>query len=209
MQRFAIILFVCTIGCSDQPATPTTSQERQRDTVVQIDGHSVEGPQLSETAIGDIVLKPKAVIDGKLSLLIPEAFSEMDEESLKLKYPSERRPTLVYTNGSGAINVAVNHTKNRMAPSDVGALHKQMDGMFRNLYPSATWFKSGVIDINGREWFALNLRTPAIDTEIRNIMVGTSVEGRLLMVSFNVTKELEHQWLEPAEAIIQSLRVRD
>ena len=96
-----------------------------------------------------------------------------------------------------------------MPQSEIGAFHKQIDGMFRNLYPSATWFNSGVRDINGRNWLTLNLRTPATDTEIRNIIVGTSVEGRLLLVSFNVTKELEDQWLEPAETIIQSLRVQD
>lgn len=211
MPRFAIIFFVLAAGCSDQPATPTatTSQEQQGGAALQPDGHSADGSQLSETTIGDIVLKPQAVIDGKLSLLVPEEFSEMDEETLQLKYPSERRPTLVYTNESGAINLAVNHTKDRMPQSEIDAFHKQMDAMFRNLYPSATWFNSGVIDINGRNWLTLNLRTPAIDTEIRNIMVGTSLDGRLLLVSFNVTKELEDQWLEPAEAIIQSLGVRD
>jgi len=211
MQRFAIIFFVFAAGCSDQPATPTATspQGEQGNAVVKTDGHSADGPQLSETTIGNIVLQPKAVIDGKLSLLVPDEFSEMDDETLKLKYPSERRPTLVYTNKSGSINVAINHTKDRMPQSDIGAFHKQLDGMFRNLYPSATWFNSGVIDINGRDWLTLNLRTPAIDTEIRNIIVGTSVDGRLLLVSFNVTKELEDQWLEPAETIIQSLCVRD
>ncbi len=162
-----------------------------------------------ETTVGGILLQPKTVIDEKLTLLIPQDFSLMDEETLSLKYPSERRPTLVYTNESGSINVAINHTKDRMPQSEIGAFHKQMDGMFRNLYPSATWFKSGVIDINGREWLTLNLRTPAIDTEIRNIIVATSVEGHMLLVSFNVTKEQEDKWLEPAEAIVQSLRVED
>ena len=94
-----------------------------------------------------------------------------------------------------------------MPQSELAAFQKQMEGMFRNLYPSATWFNSGVIDINGRDWLTLNLRTPAIDTEIRNILVGTSLQGRLLIVSFNVTKELEEAWLPPADAIIQSLHV--
>jgi hypothetical protein len=96
-----------------------------------------------------------------------------------------------------------------MPYSKIGTFHKQMDGMFRNVHPSATWFNSGVIDINGRNWLTLNLRTPAIDNEIRNIIVATSVDGRMLLVSFNVTKELEGQWLEAGETIIKSLRVRD
>ena len=205
MQRSTLILIICIAGCSNQSTTPTPTATQSRDTVGHADGQIV----LVEATVGGILLQPKTVINEKLTLLIPQGFSIMDEEMLSLKYPSERRPTLVYTNESGSINLAINHTKDRMPQTDIGAFHKQMDGMFRNLYPSATWFESGVIDINGREWLTLNLRTPAIDTEIRNIMVGTSVEGRLLLVSFNVTKEQEDQWLEPAKAIVQSLRVDD
>lgn len=216
-----MILCVFAFGCRDQPAksiatpTATTPQVQNSDANAKTDGHASDGPQLSETpivpekTIGDIVLKPQTVLDGKLSLLVPEAFSVMDEEMLKLKYPSQRRPALVYTDQSGAINVAFNHTKDRIRQSEIAAFHKQVDGMFHNLYPTATWFNSSVTDINGRNWLMLDLRTPAIDTEIRNITVGTSLDGRLLLVSFNVTKELEDQWLEPAQTIIQSLRVRD
>ncbi|WP_145090002.1 hypothetical protein [Rosistilla carotiformis] len=211
MQRFTIILFVFVAGCREQPDTPTaaTPQVQRVGEVVGTEGHSANGSQLSETIVGGIVLKPNVAIDGKLSLLLPEDFSEMDEERLKLKYPNELRPTLVYTNKSAAINVAINYTTKRMRRSEIGAFHQQMEGTYRKFHPTATWFHSGVVDIDGRNWIKLDLRTPASDTEIRNIMVGTSVKGRLLLVSFNVTKQLEDQWLEAAEAIIQSLRVRD
>lgn len=39
-------------------------------------------------------------------------------------------------------------------------------------------------------------------------MMGTSVNGTLLLVSFNVTKELEETWLPVGEAVVQSLHVR-
>ena len=205
MERFTIILIICIAGCSSQSTTPTPSETQSRENASRADG----GTALLETTVGGILLQPKTIINEKLTLLVPQEFSIMDDETLSLKYPSERRPTLVYTNESGSINVAINHTKDRMPQSEIGTFHKQMDGMFRNLYPSATWFESGVIEINGREWLTLNLRTPAIDTEIRNIIVATSVEGRMLLVSFNVTKEQEDEWLEPAEAIVQSLRVAE
>ena len=84
-----------------------------------------------------------------------------------------------------------------------------MDRLFRKLHPSATWFNSDIIEINGRHWLTLDLRTPAIDTKVRNILAGTSVDGHLLLVSFNVTEELEEEWLAPGKAIIQSLHIRD
>jgi hypothetical protein len=193
MQRFAIILVVCVVGCSEQSTTSSSSSP----------------VTLSETTIGDVVLQPKNVINGKLSLLIPEGFSIMDDQMLRIKYPSERRPTLVYTNDSASVNVAIDHTDNRVRAGELSAFHKYTDGMFRNQYPSATWFKSGVFEINGRDWMILDVRTPAIDTQVRNIMVGTSLDSRLLMVSVNLTKELEGEWLAAAEGIVQSLHVTD
>jgi hypothetical protein len=206
MQRLSFFLvLICFAGCNGQSTTAVPAAP-QRSNTAELASERVD---TAEETVGGILLQPKAVVKNKLALLVPQGFTIMDEEMLSLKYPSERRPTEVYTNKDGSINLAINHTKDRMPQSDISAFHKQMDGMFRNLYPSATWFESGVIGINGREWLTLNLRTPAIDTEIRNIMVGTSVEGRLLLVSFNVTKEQESQWLEPAKAIVQSLRVKD
>ena len=211
MHRLAVLLLVCAVGCGDPASAPdaTTPRQQPDDTPVEENEQPTAELAQSKTRIGDVELTQKTVVDGKLSLLVPDGFSEMTEAALELKYPSSRRPTLVYTNDTGSINVAINHTKSRMPLNEIDAFHRNMDGMFRNLYPSATWFASGIIHLQGRKWLNLDLRTPAIDTEIRNLMAGTSVDGRLLLVSFNVTKELESGWLPVGEAILQSLRVLD
>ncbi len=82
-----------------------------------------------------------------------------------------------------------------------------METMFKRLHPSAVWFQSGLTTINGRAFFLLDLRTPALDTEIRNLMVGTSLQGRLLLITFNVTKQREARWLPTAQKILTSIKV--
>ena len=164
---------------------------------------------LTDTEVDGVQLEPKSVADGKLSLLVPSEFTEMDESMMQAKYPAERRPTLVYTDETGSVNVAVNHTRDRMPLDELESYHKEMDKMFRNLYPSAEWFDSGIKEINGRKWILLDVRTPAVDTDIRNTIVGTSLDGRLLLVTFNVIAELEDEWIDVAEAIVDSLSVSD
>ncbi|MFY9610990.1 MAG: hypothetical protein WAU45_20560 [Blastocatellia bacterium] len=126
---------------------------------------------------------------------------------LKLKYPGERRPTLVFTNESGSVNVAVNHTNNKITPTDVPQFQKQMERLFRNLYPSATWFRNELTQIYGRQCFLFDFRTPAVDTEVRNIMLGMSLDGRLLIITFNATKGLEESWIPVGDQIIQSVKI--
>ena len=133
----------------------------------------------------------------------------MGPAALRLKYPNGIRPNEVYSNESGSVNVAINHTQNAMSQRQIGSFHKELEAMFKKLYPKATWYNSGIIEINGRKWLTLNFTMSAADTDIRNIMVGSSVAGKLLLVSFNVTVQEEQEWLKPADAIIQSLRVND
>jgi hypothetical protein len=163
-------------------------------------------PHLSQPGLQ---LEEKHFLSNKLSVLMPKEFEIMGEEMLKLKYPSERRPTLVYTNKDGTVNVALNHTQNRVTLSQLPDLYKTMDAAFKNMYPSATWFRSELTEINGRNCFLLDLRTPAIDTKVRNLILGTSLEGRFLIVSVNATEQLEATWLPVANKIIQSVRIQE
>jgi hypothetical protein len=98
-----------------------------------------------------------------------------------------------------------------LLPQILDALRRVSPGKlrFRNLYPSATWYRSEVITQDGRRYFVLELLTPAIDTHIRNIMLGTSFRGRLLLVSFNVTRELEKNWLEVGRRMLSSVKVKE
>ena len=84
-----------------------------------------------------------------------------------------------------------------------------MESTLKNLYPSATWYRSEVITQNGRGYFVLDLLTPATDTQIHNIMLGTSFRGRLLLFSFNVTGELEKSWLEVGRKMLASVKVKE
>ena len=154
-------------------------------------------------------LEERSILGGKVDLLLPVDFALMDEEMLQFKYPYERRPTIVYTNPDASVNVAVNHTQNPVELADIPELHKAMEALFQNLYPSAEWFSSGLIQIDGKPFFMLDLRTPAVDTEIRNLMIGTSFEGRILLFTFNTTRELETTWVPIGNKILKSIRISE
>ena len=72
-------------------------------------------------------LEERHFLSNKLVLLMPREFELMGEEMLKLKYPTERRPTLVYTNKEGTVNVALNHTQDRVTLSQLPDLYKTVE----------------------------------------------------------------------------------
>jgi hypothetical protein len=153
-------------------------------------------------------LEPKLVLDGRVSMLIPRGFAVMSDELRNSKYPSASRPALVYTNDRASINVALGHTPHTVKVAELGMALESVASSFKNIYPTAQWFRSEMRTINGRQFFLVELRTPAVDTEVRNIIVGTSLDDRLLMITFNVTKALEQEWLAAGNQIIESIKVK-
>ncbi len=155
-----------------------------------------------------IELELKSLLNDKVELKIPMDFQIMTEEMMKLKYPSERRPTLIYTNESGGINVALNLTQNQATQDMISPYHDNFVNSFKKLYPSADWKDTGIKEINGKQVGYLEFVTPAIDTEIYNLMFFTDLEGQLLLCTFNCTKKSIDDWSPIAHEIMNSLKVK-
>ncbi len=158
--------------------------------------------------ISTLELEKRKILNDKIEILIPREFEEMSEDMMKLKYPSERRPTLIYTDKTGGINVAFNYTTNRASQQQMDSFKESFVSTFKNLYPSAEWKGTGVKEINGRKVGYLELINPAIDTKIYNLMFFTDLDGRLLLCTFNCVDEKQKEWAESANQIMNSLTLK-
>lgn len=155
-----------------------------------------------------IELEIKSLLNDRVELKIPKGFEIMSEEVMKMKYPSENRPTLIYTNETGGINVAINLTQNQASQQMIPAYKDNFLKTFKNVYPSAEWKDSGVKTVNGKQLGYLELITPAIDTEIYNLIFFTELDGKLLLCTFNCTKKSIDQWTPIAKEIMNSLTIK-
>lgn len=153
-------------------------------------------------------LEKKAILNDRVEVLVPADFEVMSEELMRVKYPSERRPTLVYSDKAASVNVAFNHTTNRATQAQLEAYKNNFVATFKNMYPTAEWLGSGVKEINGRKVGYLELVTPAVDQKVYNLMFFTDLDGRLLLATFNCVDRKRKDWLEPAQQIMHSLTVK-
>jgi len=155
----------------------------------------------------DQQLEQQIVLSGKLNILMPSDFSVMSSEKLALKYPSVgHRPSEVYTNEKSTINIALNHTTNKAKSEDLPNVRNVLESQF-NRAPF-TLIKSEMRDLNGMPSILLEFISPAVDTKIYNLMVITSLEGRLVMITFNCTEAERKQWTPIAKKIIGSITLR-
>lgn len=132
----------------------------------------------------------------------------MSEDKAKAKYPYENRPSIIYTNESASVNIAFNYTQNQASNENLQAIMDAMKESFENLYPSAQWYTSEVKTINDKDIGVLELITPAIDTEVYNLMWFTDLDGKLLIATFNCTKEQIDEWKPVGEVILSSFELK-
>lgn len=188
---------------------PGSNQEEETVPATESVAGTESTVSLSETEVDGIRLVPKKFLDGRIEMLVPASFAPMSDEMARLKYPSANRPSEILTNETGSVNLSFTYSKQVVAPSQLGNMHKSMDQLFHSIHKTAEWHNSGLKTIKNRQWFEMDLTIQLPDSRVRNMMYGTSSGGRLAIVGFNVTVDQEEQWLEAAKVMIASLHAVD
>lgn len=154
-----------------------------------------------------IMFEERKLIEEQISLRLPKDFVIMPPEKVSLKYPSERRPGLIYTNEAGTINITLNHTQTSLEESDIQKFRDSMIDTIEKMQPAVRWLGSGMQNINEQSGGYFEFIAPALDTDIYNFMFVTELQGRALIISFNCPEaELDH-WRPLAKGIINTLEL--
>jgi len=152
-----------------------------------------------------IAFETKAVLGNRIELKIPKGFVIMSEEMAKRKYSAERRPTLLYTNESGTVSVALNLTSDRATQAQLPACKENLMHTIRHRYMSAGEKFDDMKVVNGRKVGFVEFNTPAVDY---NLIFFTDLDGRLLLCTVNCTEKNTELWQPVAKEIMASLKIK-
>jgi len=175
----------------------------------KIENEALLNETISNEKCSSLISEKLNLLNGKITVDLPEGFGLMSEEMLAVKYPSNNRPTLVYTNDDGTINFAFNHTANAIPKGKLPELLPAFVQQFNAIYPEMQWFKKEVEVLNGRNFIKLEFISPAPDSRIYNIMYVTVLEGKMLMCSFNCLESQKSEWELKAKETLNSIEIND
>ena len=156
-----------------------------------------------------IELETKSILNDKVEILIPKGFAMMDDATKKIKYPTQRPPSFIYTNEEANVNVAFSETTSEATQEMLPEYLTVFVNSFKKAQPNAKWEGNGIVEINGRKVGYLELLTEAVDTKIYNLLFFTDVNGRLLICTVNATEKLLPIWKGPAQEIFKSLKIKN
>ncbi|EOI7796417.1 TPA: hypothetical protein ACJIWH_004856, partial [Yersinia enterocolitica] len=137
----------------------------------------------------------------KLSIEIPQTFTPMPEDMAKIKYPSEKRPLVIYGDERGKASLGITAGRSAMSAAKLDMMKETMLKMLTNYSPQAE-----AMIVDGHKAWLITFRSQAADTEILNMLLMTSENEKAVQVSFNMTKDLETQYQDVARATLLSLK---
>lgn len=149
----------------------------------------------------------KSVLNNRISILLPESFGNMGMDMIVVKYPmADRRPSEVYTNGTGSINVAFSMTQTQVTEEQLPEVEPVLRNQFSNS-PGVHFISSKIERINGRNFVKVEFFSTAVDSKVYNRLFVTSLDGRMFIGTFNCTERYYKSWEVLAQKIVGSVKV--
>ncbi len=131
----------------------------------------------------------------------------MSDSLMLAKYSAARMPTVAFSDEAAAVSVAFSHMPQPLGQAQIPQAHTALKQGIESAYPTARWNRDEVVERDGRRYVVLDFWAPAQTGETRNIMVITTLGGRLFTANFNAASYLAESWSDVGEAIMASLRV--
>lgn len=154
-----------------------------------------------------IPFEEKSLFGGRLRILLPETFDSMPSEIAALKYPSEKRPGLIYTNESISINIAFNYTESPLDDTNLDTFKDNMVQVLKHSQPIAQWLEDGVKDVDGQRIGYCDFIVPTSDVPVYILLFFVALDGRTLLCTFNCTEEEMKEWKPVARGIMNSVKI--
>lgn len=146
------------------------------------------------------------IADGKASIVLPEGYIKMSDELLAQKYPAANRPKEAWfvEKEKGKVTLAFNMTQNAMKEAQLPEFAEVMKNNLATFSPEVS-----SMTINGNKVQRIKVTTPdAADPKggIYNVMQFASLDGKLMIATFNATADLKDQYSNAGLEALSSIK---
>jgi hypothetical protein len=147
------------------------------------------------TIVVPLQVRAETVSFDGVSFDAPEGFRPLTREEIAIKYPRAGAPDFVLGNidPKGNIDattsIAYGFREIPIREDQLDDAKNDIEKTFEKMIPGLQWNERKLIEINDKRWIYLELSSAAIGTDIHNIILATSYQGKLLVFNFNSTKE--------------------
>ncbi|WP_342559071.1 hypothetical protein [Metasolibacillus sp. FSL K6-0083] len=153
-----------------------------------------------------VKIQTTTLLNSSMTLRMPASFFEMSKELAALKYPSEHRPNIIFTDETTTVNLAFSHTTMELMDDEVEQFRDEMVEGMEEMQPNAQWLDSGTSIIQEKPISYFSVITPAIDGRLFNLMFFCALNNYAFIGTFNCLEGDFDTWQPIALGIIDSIQ---
>lgn len=154
-----------------------------------------------------LLFTEREILKKKLWIWLPNDFQILGKEMAKLKYPSEKRPDIIYTNVETTVSITFSRLTLAAGEEKKGcALMRQQ---LKELYADGSILGGGTVQAKGLELECLIFMSPAWDAMIYNQMFFMPLEGRLMIGNCSCLAQEKDEWEGLFGQMLASIRTAD
>lgn len=143
------------------------------------------------------------VEDNKFFIKIPKDFKQLNSEEISQKYSGNDVPGVVFSNEESSINIAINMTENDMKNDGINDYKTYLEGILKE--NNGEIVDSNYYEVDNHNVGQIKLISNANETQIYNNTIFFSYNDKLVLVTFNCTKDLQDEWQSVGDFITDSL----
>lgn len=156
----------------------------------------------SSNTAEETAAKGTSILNGQATMVLPEKFVRMPQDMLETKYPAAQRPKEAWyvESENGKVSIAFSVTENAISEAQLPQFADMMKNQMKAFSPSLS-----EVTVNGKKMSRLEITTPAADGKIFNVMQFSSLDGKLLISTFNATEDLKDQYSQAGMDALSTL----
>lgn len=137
-----------------------------------------------------------------ISFTPPDGFTSLTETEIRAKFPPRTGPASAIGNERRTATIAYDVRELAVTDAILESHLQQISAFSARMVPGFVLIEQDIKTINGRRWAYLEFSSYAIDTDIRNILMMSAYDGRMIVVNFNsVASDFERLELQLRKSI--------
>ena len=173
------------------------------------DENQMKADSLSyKTNIKSEDIKSETKLLGDLYIVIPDELEEASEDKIKLKYPGAKRPDFVFGTENMQVNLCYSITKTPLKLSELNKYLETTSAGIMQQIGKESVSQSYMDTINTVPFAVIEFYSPTADEgRIYNLMFATSLNDKMVLISFNCLESLLPEWEQDVSEIFSSLKL--
>lgn len=203
--KWSLILFVILFALLLSGYSGEESSEDGQESAETEEGAEESTGEEAEEAEDEVVLQEVELMDGAITIMMPEDFTSVEDELVAMDYQAEYIPAEIYMNTEGTVNFALKHDDMPLAPDEVANYIDEMTALLSGS-ESLILLSSGVNEIDGHDIGYLNIVTEQEGKQVYNSVWVTSLDGTALFGSVNCYDDVAVKVKPIAEDMYRSIK---